>query len=99
MSKWRLADYILLPFLAIVLLICTLDGSNLDTARDAGLDRDLKLSTTDFDLASSLFSASRTLFKAPVSMAFLKTRAHFRFSAMLILWGLVTICSMRIYSI
>lgn len=56
----RKVDMHLLPFLIIMYLLNFLDRSNLSQAREGGLEADLGMDGTDFNLATSIFFVSKT---------------------------------------
>lgn len=67
MQLLRKVDMHLLPLLVIMYLLNFLDRSNLSQAREGGLEADLGMDGTDFNLATSILFVSRDTPLSPAS--------------------------------
>jgi len=70
----RKIDLHLLPFLVIMYLLNFLDRSNLAQARQGTLEKDLGMTGTDFNLATSIFFVGYLLMQLPSNMVITRVR-------------------------
>ena len=82
----RKVDIRLLPTLIIMYLLNFLDRSNLAQARQGTLEKDLNMSGTDFNLATSIFFVGYLLMQLPSNLLLTKVRPC-------CLWGVVSTCN------
>ncbi|WPG98480.1 Hypothetical protein R9X50_00127100 [Acrodontium crateriforme] len=87
----RKLDFILLPFLAILFLLNSLDKSNIGNAETAGFTRDAGLAPSDLNMALAFFFAFFVALQ-PVGAALGRTYGMARWvPPCMALWGLCTI--------
>lgn len=89
----RKVDIRLLPTLIVMYLLNFLDRSNLAQARQGTLEKDLKMSGTDFNLATSIFFVGYLLMQLPSNLLLTKMRPAIYLSATCCLWGIVSTCN------
>lgn len=89
----RKVDLHLLPFLILMYLLNFLDRSNLAQARQGALERDLGMSGTDFNLATSIFFVGYLLMQLPSNMLITRVPPSRYLSAAMTLWGVVSTCN------
>lgn len=89
----RKVDLRLMPTLVIMYLLNFLDRSNLAQARQGTLEEDLKMSGTDFNLATSIFFVGYLLMQLPSNLVLTRLRPSLYLSASCCLWGVVSTCN------
>lgn len=94
----RKVDLHLLPFLIVMYLLNFLDRSNLAQARQGTLERDLGMSGTDFNLATSIFFVAYLLMQLPSNMLITRVPPSLYLSAAMTLWGVVSTCNAATHS-
>ncbi|KAK3371113.1 major facilitator superfamily domain-containing protein [Lasiosphaeria ovina] len=83
----------LLPFLVVMYLLNFLDRSNLAQARQGTFEKDLGMTGTDFNLATSIFFVAYLLMQLPSNMLITRVRPSLYLSAAMVLWGGVSACT------
>jgi len=92
----RKLDFILLPFLALLFLLNSLDKSNIGNAETAGFTKDAGLSAGDLNLSLAFFFAFFVALQ-PVGAALGRQYGMARWvPACMSLWGLCTILHIRV---
>jgi hypothetical protein len=66
--RWKIDLYIV-PIVALLYALCTIDRVNIGNARLAGLERSLDLHGNDFNALLSIFYISYILFSVPATWA------------------------------
>lgn len=89
----RKVDIRLLPTLIIMYLLNFLDRSNLAQARQGTLEKDLNMSGTDFNLATSIFFVGYLLMQLPSNLLLTKVRPSVYLAGSCCLWGVVSTCN------
>ncbi|KAI7575972.1 major facilitator superfamily transporter [Hortaea werneckii] len=89
----RKVDMHLLPFLIIMYLLNFLDRSNLSQAREGGLEADLGMDGTDFNLATSIFFVGYLLMQLPSNMIITRVRPSIYLGTCVCIWGVVSTCN------
>ncbi|RMZ08949.1 hypothetical protein D0860_04457 [Hortaea werneckii] len=89
----RKVDMHLLPFLIIMYLLNFLDRSNLSQAREGGLEADLGMTGTDFNLATSIFFVGYLLMQLPSNMIITRVRPSIYLGTCVCIWGVVSTCN------
>ncbi|KAK0706274.1 major facilitator superfamily transporter [Lasiosphaeria miniovina] len=89
----RKIDTHLLPFLVVMYLLNFLDRSNLAQARQGTFEKDLGMTGTDFNLATSIFFVAYLLMQLPSNMLITRVRPSLYLSAAMVLWGGVSACT------
>lgn len=89
----RKVDMRLLPMLIIMYTLNFLDRSNLAQARQGTLEKDLKMTGTDFNLATSIFFVGYLLMQLPSNLLLTRVRPSLYLSASCCLWGAVSTCN------
>ncbi|OLN87986.1 putative transporter C11D3.18C 1 [Colletotrichum chlorophyti] len=92
-SVLRRVDRRLMPTLVVMYLLNFLDRSNLAQARQGTLERDLGMTGTDFNLATSIFFVGYLLMQLPSNLLLTRVRPSFYLSASCCLWGVVSTCN------
>lgn len=94
----RKIDIHLLPFLIVMYLLNFLDRSNLAQARQGSLEKDLKMSGTDFNLATSILFVGYLLMQLPSNMLITRVRPSIYLSCAMTLWGVVSTCNSAVHN-
>lgn len=94
----RKVDAHLLPFLIVMYLLNFLDRSNLAQARQGTLEKDLGMTGTDFNLATSIFFVGYLLMQLPSNMLITRVRPSIYLSLSMTLWGVVSTCNAATHS-
>ncbi|KAF4773647.1 major facilitator superfamily transporter [Colletotrichum scovillei] len=89
----RRVDRRLMPTLVVMYLLNFLDRSNLAQARQGTLERDLGMTGTDFNLATSIFFVGYLLMQLPSNLLLTKVKPSFYLAASCCLWGVVSTCN------
>jgi MFS family permease len=89
----RKIDARLLPCLVVMYLLNFLDRSNLAQARQGTLERDLAMTGTDFNLATSIFFVGYLLMQLPSNLLITRVRPSLYLSMATLLWGAVSTCN------
>lgn len=89
----RKVDTRLMPTLVFMYLLNFLDRSNLAQARQGSLEEDLKMSGTDFNLATSIFFVGYLLMQLPSNLILTRLRPSLYLSASCCMWGVVSTCN------
>ncbi|KAK9235607.1 major facilitator superfamily domain-containing protein [Lipomyces kononenkoae] len=94
MTKKLLAkvDVRLLPMLVMMYTLNFLDRSNLAQARLGTLEKDLKMTGTDFNLATSILFVGYLLMQLPSNLLLTRVRPSVYLGAAMAIWGIVS-CS------
>ena len=94
----RKVDYRLIPVLAFLYLLAFLDRSNLGNAKVAGLEEDLQLTGTQYNLAATVFFFPYCLLEIPANVMLKLLRPSRWIGCLVIAWGTVTTCTGSIES-
>lgn len=89
----RKVDIRLLPTLIIMYLLNFLDRSNLAQARQGSLEKDLNMSGTDFNLATSIFFVGYLVMQLPSNLLLTKLRPSLYLGASCCIWGVISTCN------
>lgn len=89
----RKIDLHLMPFLILMYLLNFLDRANLAQARQGTLERDLNMSGTDFNLATSIFFVGYLLMQLPSNVLLTRVRPSIYLSGAVLVWGVVSTCN------
>jgi MFS family permease len=86
----RKMDLRLIPVLAILYLLCFLDRGNIGNAKIQGMDKDLNLVGTQYNIALTVFFLTYTTFELPSNLLLKKLRPSIWLPAIMVAWGIVT---------
>lgn len=86
-------DARLLPLLILMYLLNFLDRSNLAQARLGGLEEDLGMKGSDFNLATSIFFVGYLLMQLPSNLLITRVRPSIYLASAMALWGAVSACN------
>ncbi|KAL8403429.1 hypothetical protein RB594_008619 [Gaeumannomyces avenae] len=89
----RKIDARMLPCLITMYLLNFLDRSNLAQARQGTLEKDLGMSGTDFNLATSIFFVGYLLMQLPSNLLITRVRPSLYLGLATLLWGTVSTCN------
>lgn len=89
----RKVDARLMPTLIFMYLLNFLDRSNLAQARQGTLESDLRMTGTDFNLATSIFFVGYLLMQLPSNVLLTRLRPSLYLAASCGLWGVVSACN------
>ncbi|KWU45903.1 putative nicotinamide mononucleotide permease [Rhodotorula sp. JG-1b] len=89
----RKIDFTLLPTLFILLILNYLDRNALASARVQGLEKDLGMKGTDFNIAISVLFAGYILGQIPSNLILAKSRPSIYLSCCVLVWGVVSLCT------
>jgi len=85
-------DLRVVPVLSILYLLAFLDRTNIANASVFGLQKDLKLTGTQYNTALTIFFVPYIAFEIPSNIILKKLKPHVWLSLCMFLFGLVTIC-------
>lgn len=94
----RKIDMHLIPMLVLMYLLNFLDRSNLAQARQGTLEADLKMTGTDFNLATSILFVGYLLMQLPSNMLITRIRPSLYLSGAMTLWGVVSTCNAGVHN-
>ncbi|EKD15411.1 high-affinity nicotinic acid transporter [Drepanopeziza brunnea f. sp. 'multigermtubi' MB_m1] len=94
----RKLDLHLIPFLALIYLLCFLDRTNVGNARLAGLETDLKMKGLDYNIALAILFPFYVLAEIPSNMMLKRFRPSIWFTVIMVSWGLVMTCTGLIHN-
>ncbi|KAK2011024.1 major facilitator superfamily transporter [Colletotrichum eremochloae] len=97
-SLLKRVDRRLMPMLVIMYLLNFLDRSNLAQARQGTLEKDLGMTGTDFNLATSIFFVGYLLMQLPSNLLLTRVKPSFYLAASCCLWGVVSTCNAAAHS-
>lgn len=86
-------DWRLMPALSVLYLVSYMDRTNIGNARLLGLERDLNLSPSQFNMALTIFFIPYSLFEVPSNIMLKLLRPSVWISLIMVLWGLTTMCT------
>jgi MFS family permease len=85
---WKV-DLWLIPWLSLLYLLSFLDRTNIGNARLAGMESDLNMSGTDYNLSLTIFFISYAVFE-PLTNALLKRLTpRIFFTIIIVVWGVI----------
>ncbi|KAF4568225.1 hypothetical protein EYR40_010375 [Pleurotus pulmonarius] len=87
---WRKLDLYVVPIIAMFYILSLVDRTNIGNARVAGLQRDLKMSNTQYSMALTVTYIPYILAELPTNLLLRSVGPHVMLPTMLILWGTVT---------
>ncbi|CAK7200689.1 hypothetical protein SEUCBS139899_003387 [Sporothrix eucalyptigena] len=85
----RKVDYRLVPMLVLLYLICFVDKGNIGNAKVAGMNTDLKLTDSQYNLALMIFFIPYCLFEIPSNVVLKLIRPSYWLAILLSAWGTV----------
>ncbi|KAI8368160.1 major facilitator superfamily domain-containing protein [Radiomyces spectabilis] len=88
----RKIDLRLIPWLALLYLMLSLDRNNIGNAKLGSLEKDLNLIGDDYYTAVTIFFAGYVLFHIPSNMVLRILRPSRWISGTMVLWGICSIC-------
>lgn len=94
----RKVDTRLMPTLVIMYLLNFLDRSNLAQARQGSLEKDLGMTGTDFNLATSIFFVGYLLMQLPSNVLLTRLPPSIYLATSCCLWGVVSTCNAAAHS-
>ncbi|GJN87585.1 hypothetical protein Rhopal_000540-T1 [Rhodotorula paludigena] len=89
----RKIDYTLLPTLFILLILNYLDRNALASARVQGIEDDLGMEGTDFNIAISVLFAGYIIGQIPSNAILARSRPSIYLSICVLVWGVVSLCT------
>ncbi|PMD64284.1 MFS general substrate transporter [Hyaloscypha bicolor E] len=88
----RKLDLHLIPFLALLYLLCYLDRTNVGNARLVNLEKDLKMKGLDYNISLAIFFPFYVAAEIPSNMMLKRTRPSIWFTLIMVCWGLIMLC-------
>ncbi|RYP11172.1 hypothetical protein DL765_007859 [Monosporascus sp. GIB2] len=88
-------DFFILPLLASIYFLAQMGRSDLGNAKVAGLDEDLNLTPDMYSNVAAIFYVGYLLFQLPGTLLLRKIGPANQFSAAMIGWGVVTVCTVK----
>ncbi|KJF60734.1 uncharacterized protein CIMG_08681 [Coccidioides immitis RS] len=85
----RKVDYRLVPLLAVLYLLAFIDRGNIANAKIAGMEKDLNLHGSQYNIALTLFFVPYGLFEVPSNIVLKMLRPSVWISIMMFSWGTV----------
>ncbi|KAF2184129.1 retrograde regulation protein 2 [Zopfia rhizophila CBS 207.26] len=85
----RKVDYRLLPMLTLLYVLGFLDRGNIGNAKVAGMNKDLKLTSSQYNIALTVFFFPYALFEVPSNILLKLLRPSIWICIMMCSWGLV----------
>lgn len=83
----RKVDFVLVPMLCLLLIVAFLDRTNIGNARIQGLEADLGMKGTDYNIALFVFFVPYLLLDIPCNMIMKKLRPSRYLSTLMFAWG------------
>ncbi|EIN11672.1 MFS general substrate transporter [Punctularia strigosozonata HHB-11173 SS5] len=83
----------LLPILIVMYFFNFVDRSNLANARLGGLEKDLHMSGSDFNLATSILFIGYLIMQLPANLLLTIARPSLFLSTVMVVWGALTTCT------
>ncbi|KAH8736147.1 major facilitator superfamily domain-containing protein [Ilyonectria robusta] len=84
---WRV-DLYLIPWLSLLYLLSFLDRTNIGNARLAGMEIDLGMSGTDYNMSLTIFFVSYAVFEPLTNTLLKRFTPRLFFTAIIVVWGL-----------
>ncbi|KIV96596.1 hypothetical protein PV10_00439 [Exophiala mesophila] len=84
----RKTDRILLPVLCTLMLVAFLDRTNIGSARVFGLDADLNMTGSDYNIALFIFFIPYLLLDVPANIIMKKVQPPYYFTFLIFSWGM-----------
>ncbi|KAL5347514.1 hypothetical protein ACLOAV_007826 [Pseudogymnoascus australis] len=94
----RKVDLRLIPALFIMYILNYLDRNNIGNAKEAGMEKDLQLSSSDYSLALSIFFVGYLLLEVPSNMILSRTRPSLYLPSLMLTWGCLVIAYVGVNS-
>ncbi|KAF2773993.1 MFS general substrate transporter [Teratosphaeria nubilosa] len=85
----RKVDWHVVPLLASLMLVSFIDRSNIGNARIQGMEKDLKMTGTQCNIAVSLFFISYGFFEVPSNIIIKMVQPHRWLSFLILAWGII----------
>ncbi|EXJ82987.1 hypothetical protein A1O3_06804 [Capronia epimyces CBS 606.96] len=85
----RRVDYRLLPMLTLLYVLAFLDRGNIGNAKVAGMNKDLKLTGTQYNLALTVFFFPYAVFEVPSNIVLKLMRPSWWICILMVSWGVV----------
>ncbi|KAI0091669.1 MFS general substrate transporter [Irpex rosettiformis] len=85
----RKIDWWLLPWLTFLYLLSFLDRSSIGNAKLYGLEKDLDINDTQYNVALAVFFVAYSLFEVPSNIVLKRLRPSIWLSLLMLLWGIV----------
>ncbi|KAL4876152.1 major facilitator superfamily domain-containing protein [Aspergillus karnatakaensis] len=90
---FRKVDFRLMPMLMGLYLIANLDRANLGNAKIEGLEADLNMKGTDYNIANMMFFVPYILFEVPSNAILIKFKKPSQWISLIVTaWGIVMTC-------
>ena len=86
----RKMDLRLMPMLTVLYLLCFLDRGNIGNAKIQGMDTDLNLVGSQYNIALTAFFLTYTTFELPSNLLLKKLRPSVWLPTIMVAWGTVT---------
>ncbi|GAA5938662.1 uncharacterized protein JCM15063_005384 [Sporobolomyces koalae] len=86
---YRKIDRRIMPILALLYLLSFMDRSNIGNARLNGLEKDLKMSSAQYNLALSCFFITYCFCEVPANLFLKRCRPSYWLGGITIVWGVV----------
>ncbi|KAH1701629.1 hypothetical protein KXV70_007606 [Aspergillus fumigatus] len=86
----RKVDLHLLPFLVVMYLLNFLDRNNLSQARLGTLEKDLGMTGTDFNLATSILFVGYLLMQLPSNLLLTRVKPSWLLGGAMAIWGIIS---------
>ncbi|KAH1327098.1 hypothetical protein KXX16_006424 [Aspergillus fumigatus] len=88
---WK-CDLHVVPILTVLFMFAFLDRINIGNARLMGLERDLRMTGHQYNIALFVFFVPYILFEVPSNMLLKKMRPSWWLSGIMFAWGILTVC-------
>ncbi|KAI0966574.1 retrograde regulation protein 2 [Xylaria arbuscula] len=85
----RKVDYRLIPMLTLLYLLAFLDRGNIGNAKVAGMNKDLGLTGTQYNIALTVFFFPYAVFEIPSNIVLKLLRPSIWIAILMVAWGLV----------
>lgn len=85
----RRIDCRLLPMLTVLYVLSFMDRSNIGNARVAGMNEDLKLTGSQYNIALTAFFFPYSLFEVPSNVVLKLVKPSWWISILVLIWGTV----------
>lgn len=94
----RKLDTRLLPMLAFMYFLSSLDRSNIGNAYTSGMREDLQLTSKQYSNAVSVFYSTYLAAELPTTLILKKTKPKYYMSFLVLSWSIITLCNAFVQS-
>lgn len=84
----RKTDFVLVPTLCLLLIVAFLDRTNIGNARIQGMEKDLNMKGSDYNIALFMFFIPYLILDIPCNIIMKRLRPSIYLSSLMFAWGM-----------